>query len=69
MHRCPTPRVGKSVVDQQAAYGRDASAEGAVRSRFQNRGSHRGAFSASERFTTNYDPRRGPVGKPPGAKA
>jgi len=65
----PAPRVGRSYIDKAAAYGRDASPEGHVRSRMQNGGSHRGAFPSSQKYQMNYDPKRGPVAKPPGAKA
>jgi hypothetical protein len=57
--------IGKSYIDRAAAYDRDNSAEGAARSRMQT-GSHRGAFPKSMKGALNFDPRRGPVAKPPG---
>jgi hypothetical protein len=56
---------GNSAVDIAAAYSKDNSPEGAVRSRFQNDGRRRGAFPKSQLGTRNYDPARGPVWKPP----
>jgi hypothetical protein len=55
---------GHSAIDIAAAYSKDNSPEGAVRSRMQY-GRSRGAFDKSKQYTQNYDPRRGPVFKPP----
>jgi len=57
------PRGG-SAIDIAAAYSKDNSPEGFTRSRMQN-GRSRGAFSKIAQHQINYDPRRGPVGKPP----
>jgi hypothetical protein len=55
---------GGSAIDIAAAYSKDNSPEGFARSRMQN-GRSRGAFSKIAQHQINYDPRRGPVGKPP----
>ena len=60
--------VGKSALDRAAAYSRDHTPEGAVRSRMQI-GARRGAFPKSMQGQLNHDPRRGPVFKPPSVKA
>jgi hypothetical protein len=60
--------VGKSALDRAAAYSRDHTPEGAVRSRMQI-GARRGAFPKSMQGQVNTDPRRGAVYKPPGVKA
>jgi hypothetical protein len=55
---------GHSAIDIAAAYSKDNSPEGFARSRFEN-GRQRGAFPKSALHQKNYDPRRGPVFKPP----
>jgi hypothetical protein len=61
-------RVGKSALDISAAYSRDNTPEGAVRSRMQI-GARRGAFPKSMQGQKNFDPARGAVYKPPSVKA
>ncbi len=60
--------VGKSALDRAAAYSRDHTPEGAVRSRMQI-GARRGAFPKSMQGQVNTDPRRGAVYKPLSVKA
>ncbi len=57
--------VGKSAIDRAAAYSRDNSPEGAVRSRMTGGGMRRGAFPKSMQHQSNFDPRRGAVAKLP----
>jgi hypothetical protein len=63
--------VGKSAIDRRAAYSTDNSAEGFARKRNAvegGDGARRGAFPKSMMNQRNFDPRRGPVFKPPGVK-
>ena len=56
-------KPGPSYIDRVAFYGTHGGADDAVRGRFRNGGSHRGAFGKHMQGAFNTDPRRGPVAK------